>query len=517
MSVAPPQPLLEARGIEKSFSGVRALHGVHLQVRQGEIHAVLGENGAGKSTLMHILAGIFPPDEGEIHLQGQPARFSNPLEAQRAGISMVFQERSLAGPLSVAENIFFGRQPTRKCGVIDREAMHRSSQEILQELGMEMRVDALVENLSPAEQQMVEIAKALSLNARLLVLDEPTAALNKSETVALFKVMKRLASRGVAIIYISHLLPEIYEICDRVTVLRDGGYQGSFELKDISEDALINRMVGRPLAELARRPNAGLAKSAPALEVRGLNDRLLLRDISFTAHAGQVTAIAGLAGSGRTELALCIFGARRITSGQVLVNGRPLSIRSPKDAIDAGIGYLTEDRKEMGVFLQMDAVENAAAAALDQFGSWWMDDRKLEQETLGIARRLRFNGRSTQAVEQLSGGNQQKVMLARWLLRRPSILVVDEPTRGIDIGAKREVYELLSGLAAEGTCIVLISSELPEILTLADRILVLRGGRIAGEVTRSEATQENILRMAALGVESRQATTEKLRGAQCRM
>ena len=498
MSVERPQLLLDASGIAKSFAGVRALHGVKLQIRPGEVHAVIGENGAGKSTLMHILAGIFPPDQGEIQWLGEPVRFDNPREAQQAGISIVFQERSLAGPLSVGENIFFGRQPVTKFGTIDREAMLERSRQILNDLGMNLRVETSVEDLSPAEQQMVEIAKALSLNARLLVLDEPTSALTQTETLALFSVIKRLVTRGVSIIYISHLLPEVYEICDRVTVLRDGGYQGTFELKEITEDGLISKMVGRPYQAMVRGAVSRVADAPPALEVQDLSDGSLLRNVNFAAYRGQITALAGLAGSGRTELALCIFGARRIVRGQVLVSGQPRSIRSPKDAIEAGIGYLTEDRKDAGLFLQMTVAENGAAAALDRFGSWWLDELSLERETMNTARRFGLKGRAHQPVEQLSGGNQQKVMLARWLLLRPSVLIVDEPTRGIDIGAKAEIYALLSELAVNGTCVVLISSELPEVLALADRILVMRGGRLAGEMARSQATQESILRMAAL-------------------
>jgi len=483
---------------------VRALNGVQLEVRAGEVHALLGENGAGKSTLMHILAGVYAADEGTLRLNGHEVRFADARAAQKAGVAMVFQERSLAGPLSVAENVFFGRQPSRRCGVIDRSEMHRRTRRILNDLGVALQPTSAVEHLSPAEQQMVEIAKALSLDAKLLVLDEPTSALTETETAALFRAIDRLKQRGVGMVYISHRMAEVFQICDRITVLRDGEYQGTFPREGITEDELIRRMVGRELevrsqkSEVSRNlPTSSAA--APTFEVRGLHDGLLLQDVSFVAQSGEITAFAGLAGSGRTELAMSLFGARPMTAGQVRVGGRPVTIRCPLDAIRAGIGYLPEDRKEAGLFLEMSVAANFAAARLDQFGCWWLDDQAMEQQVTAMAARMRLTANTRgRRVQELSGGNQQKVMLARWLLVHPRVLIVDEPTRGIDIGAKREVHQLLRELAREGTAVVFISSELPEVLQVADRILVMREGRLTGELSPAEATEEKVLRLAAL-------------------
>ncbi|HZR21432.1 MAG TPA: sugar ABC transporter ATP-binding protein [Verrucomicrobiae bacterium] len=493
---AASSPLLEARGISKSFPGVRALHHVDLEIRPGEVHAVVGENGAGKSTLMHILAGVFTPDEGILALCGASVSFTSPWAAQEAGIAMVFQERSLAAPLSVAENVFFGRQPVGPLGMINRGQMHRRTQEILAELDINLSSETPVEDLSPAEQQMVEIAKALSIEARVLVLDEPTSALTEAETTTLFRVIRRLRERGAGVVYISHRMAEVFRICDRVTVLRDGEGQGTFRCDEVSEEELIMRMVGRELSfsrsEASRQPASGAA----ALEVEGLSDDSLLEGISFKAHSGEITAFAGLAGSGRTELAMAIFGARRITAGTIRVEGRSILIRSPSDAIRAGIGYLPEDRKDAGLFLEMNLADNFGAAGLERFGCWWLDDRAMEEQSQMAATRLRLT--NPHAVQQLSGGNQQKILLARWLLVRPPIFIVDEPTRGIDVGAKMEVHQLLRELARQGAAIVLISSELPEVLSLADRILVMREGCLAGEIPRAQATEESILRLAAL-------------------
>jgi ribose transport system ATP-binding protein len=352
---------LEARGISKSFPGVRALSRVDLDVRKGEVHALLGENGAGKSTLVHILAGVFGPDEGVIRMAGREVHFHNARAAQEAGVAMVFQERSLAGPLSVAENVFFGRQPVRRWGIIDRARLHQQTREILDDFGIAIDPATPLEHLSPAQQQMVEIAKALSLDACLLVLDEPTSTLTETETTVLFRVIERLKQRGVGIIYISHRMAEVFRICDRMTVLRDGICQGTFPRDGVTQDELISRMVGRKsgFEQPARTKSA--AEGTPAIEVRDLSDERLLKNISFVARAGEITAFAGLAGSGRTELAMSIFGARPMTSGTVLIHGRPVKIHSPVDAIAAGVGYLPEDRKEAGLFLEMSVAANVCS------------------------------------------------------------------------------------------------------------------------------------------------------------
>jgi ABC-type sugar transport system ATPase subunit len=537
--------LLEARGISKSFPGVRALSRVDFDVRRGEVHGLLGENGAGKSTLVHILAGVFGPDEGVIRLAGREVHFHNARAAQEAGVAMVFQERSLAGPLSVAENVFFGRQPVRRWGIIDRAKLYGQTRELLDDLGIALDPATPLEHLSPARQQMVEIAKALSLDARLLVLDEPTSTLTETETAVLFRVIERLKQRGVGIIYISHRMAEVFRICDRMTVLRDGEHQGTFGRDGVTEDELILRMVGRQsgFQQLTRSTIAG--EKTPALAVRNLSDERLLQDISFVARAGEITAFAGLAGSGRTELAMSIFGARPKTAGSVLVRGRPVPIRAPWEAIGAGIGYLPEDRKEAGLFLDMSVAANVCSVPPRAYGGmglppasnmgvppvnaenahgqdacgahgrdgrathergahapasrWWVNDRTMERQAAAVAARIRLTAAVRgRRVQELSGGNQQKVVLARWLLVHPPILIVDEPTRGIDIGAKREVHLLLRALADEGTAVVLISSELPEILAVADRILVMREGRLVGEVPRAGATEEGIMRLAAI-------------------
>jgi len=500
---------------------VQALSRVDLDVRQGEVHALLGENGAGKSTLMHILAGVYAPDEGTICMAGREVHFHDARAAQEAGVAMVFQERSLAAPLSVAENVFFGRQPVRRWGIIDRAKLREQTGAILDDLGIAIDPGTPLEHLSPAQQQMVEIAKALSLDACLLVLDEPTSTLTEAETAILFRVIERLKQRGVGIVYISHRMGEVFQICDRMTVLRDGVCQGTFLRDEVTQDELISRMVGRksgferparkrghstfsPVPENDRtEPTKDGKVECPlffsALEVRDLSDGRLLKNISFVARAGEITAFAGLAGSGRTELAMSIFGARPKESGTVLVNDRPVKIRSPIDAIEAGVGYLPEDRKEAGLFLEMSVAANVTAASLHRFGGWWLNDRAMEQQTAAMASRMRLTADTRgRRVQELSGGNQQKVILARWLLVHPPILIVDEPTRGIDVGAKQEVHQLLRELSDEGTAVVLISSELPEILAVADRILVMREGRLIGEVPRAGATEESIMRVAAI-------------------
>ncbi|MCU0914386.1 MAG: sugar ABC transporter ATP-binding protein [Planctomycetes bacterium] len=515
-----PGLLLEARGISKSFPGVRALHRVDCDVRRGEVHALLGENGAGKSTLVHILAGVFEPDEGVLRMGGREMRFRDARAAQEAGIAMVFQERSLAGPLSVAENVFFGRQPVRRWSLIDKARLYRQTRVLLDDLGIGLDPATPLESLSPAQQQMVEIAKALSLNACLLVLDEPTSTLTEPETAVLFGIIERLKQRGVGIVYISHRMAEVFRICDRMTVLRDGEHQGTFARQEITEDELISRMVGRRSGFEALARARPVPAGSPALEVRRLRDAESLRDISFVARAGEITAFAGLAGSGRTELAMCVFGARPMTAGEVRIHGQPVKIRSPGDAIAAGVGYLPEDRKEAGLFLEMSVAANVCSVPIrDEHGHssedvvrgrttyeevvnasrWWVNDRVMERQAATVTARMRLTGDiGGRRVQELSGGNQQKVILARWLLVHPPILIVDEPTRGVDVGAKREVHQLLGELADAGTAVVLISSELPEILAVADRILVMREGRLVGEVPRAAATEESIMRLAAI-------------------
>ncbi len=499
--------LLSMHGIRKRFGGVQALNGVNLDVRAGEVHALVGENGAGKSTLMHILAGVHQPDEGRIDLDGiQQVVLANEHAAQQSGIAIVFQERSLFSSLNVAENIFAGRQPVA-WGRIKGKQLYQDTTVLLRQVGLGCDPKTPLNELSAAQQQMVEIAKALSLNAKLIIFDEPTAALTETETTALFRVITDLKRRNVAVVYISHRLEEIFRIADRVTVLKDGVGQGTFEVSEINTDRLITLMVGRALS--FHRTEVQDASAAPVmLEVKGLSDRSLeievktvLREISFKVRQGEIVALAGLCGAGRTELALSIFGARPRDSGEIFVGGRQVEIHSPADAIAVGLAYVPEDRKEAGLFLDMTIAQNTAVGSLKEFGTWWFDDAKGHAKAEEFRNRLRIASYSAkQVVQSLSGGNQQKVVLARWLLIRPKILIVDEPTRGIDVGAKAEVHNLIRDLARAGTGIVVISSDLPEVLAVASRILVMREGRITGELSGADATEEKIMRYASMKV-----------------
>ncbi len=501
-------PLLKMTGICKDFPGVCALDGMQLEVRAGEVHAVVGENGAGKSTLMHILAGVYQPDAGRIDFAGHDdVRIADEQAAQRMGIAIVYQERSLFDSLSVAENIFAGRQPVQIGNWIDSGAMAATAGELLKQVGLEVHPDAPLASLSPAEQQLVEIAKALSLNARLIIFDEPTAAITEAETKTLFAVIRSLQKAGTAVIYISHRLEEIFLLAVRVTVLKDGRWQGTLPIAEATPSELVRRMVGRELANVSR---AALEASenqatAPAIEVRGLSDaparrqrRTTLSNISFQVRSGEVVVLAGLAGAGRTETALSIFGARPYRSGSVLIHGQPTRIRNVPDAIAAGIGYLPEDRKQAGLFLDMSIAHNMAAATLRRFGMIVTSEREIGRAAETYCQRLGIACHSTrQVVRSLSGGNQQKVLLAKWLLVEPRVLIVDEPTRGVDVGAKAQVHRLLFDLADHGTAVLVISSDLPEVLTLADRVIVMAQGRIAGQLSRDEATEERIVHLAS--------------------
>jgi ABC-type sugar transport system ATPase subunit len=503
-TVAQTAPLLVMRGIRKSFGGVEVLKGVNFDVRPGEVHALVGENGAGKSTLMNILAGVHRPDAGEIAFGGRTcAGFASAHAAQQRGVSMVFQERSLFGPLSVAENIFAGRQPVTGWGMIDRRHLDESARRLLAEVAPEVDPRATVSDLSSAHQQMIEIAKALSLDARVMILDEPTAALTETETARLFVVLRKLQARGVGVVYISHRIVEVSTIGDRVTVLKDGSWQGTLPVAETTPDDLIRRMVGR---DVERADSTEVSTSnAVLLEVRGLNDppaahgaSSLLRDVSFQVRAGEIVGLAGLAGAGRTETALSLFGVRPRGEGEVWLGGKRMEIRSPADAIAAGLGYVSEDRKESGLFLDMSVGRNVSAARLAKFGGWFFRDREERDVAEDYRQRLRIACRDVdQDSGHLSGGNQQKVLLARWLLVNPRVLIVDEPTRGVDVGAKVEVHELLRDFARQGHAVLVISSDLPEVLTVSNRLYVMRAGRITGELHRSEMTEEAVMRLAA--------------------
>jgi ABC-type sugar transport system ATPase subunit len=498
-------PLLAMRGIRKSFGGVEVLKGVDFEARAGEVHALVGENGAGKSTLMNILAGVLRPDAGTLCFDGvERDGFASAHAARHAGVAMVFQERSLFAPLTVAENIFAGRQPVTPWGMIDRRRLHADAAALLAQVAPELTTEAIAGELSPAQQQMVEIAKALSLEARLIIFDEPTAALTETETARLFGVIRQLQRRGVAIVYISHRLEELFGLADRVTVLKDGAKQGTLPLAGTNTRDLVQLMVGRDVEPSHR--SATHEDGPVLLEVRGLSDpdnmpggHSLLRDIHLEARAGEIVGLAGLAGAGRTELALSLFGARPRGAGEVLLGNQPLTARSPAQAIAAGLGYVSEDRKESGLFLDMSVARNVAVARLRRFGSFFYRDREEAAVADEFRAQLRIASRSArQEVGRLSGGNQQKVLLARWLLVNPRVLIVDEPTRGVDVGAKAEVHALLYEFARQGGAVLVISSDLPEVLTVSDRIYVLRQGRVAGELARRDATEEAVMRLATL-------------------
>lgn len=502
------QPLLTLHGIHKRFPGVHALRGIDLDVRRGEIHAIVGENGAGKSTLMQILAGVYLPDAGQIDFDGHhDVAFPDERAAQDLGIALVYQERSLFGSMSVAENVFAARQPSRRWGRINRPELAVRTRVLLNEVGLDIGTETPVERLSSAQQQLVEIAKALSQNPKLLLIDEPTAALAPAEAARLFDVLRRLRARQVGVVYISHRLEEVFAIADRVTVLKDGISQGTMDSNDLTPGDLVTKMVGREVALHAPRSNPPPLDGRVVLEVSTLNDpadapglRPRLRDITFSIRAGEIVGLAGLMGAGRTELALALFGARPGVTGDVRVDGRPVTLRSPADAIAAGIGYLPEDRKDGGLFLDMSIADNITVVAAAQFGSWWYSGQRQRAAAEELCRALRVvYRRLDEPVTSLSGGNQQKVVLAKWLLARPQVLVVDEPTRGVDIRAKAEIHSLLYDLANKGTAILLISSDLPEVLAVCDRILVMRDGRITGVLARHDATEPAVMKYASMG------------------
>lgn len=491
------EPILSIKGLHKRFPGVHALKGVEFEVRPGEIHALLGENGAGKSTLIKTVAGVHRPDEGELWFDGQARKFSNPREAQNAGIATMYQELSLYPELTVAENIFMGHAPKRSFGLfsmVDWDAMYSRSRELLEELEITtIDVKRLVGTFNVGNRQRVEIAKALSLNARLLIMDEPTAALTESDVESLFNTVRLLRDRGVGIIYISHKLIEVFELADRVTVLRDGEYIGTKVVAETNERELISMMVGRTIDNLFPKQEAMIKDVV--LEVRNLNRDDHTKKISFKVHAGEIVGLAGLVGSGRSETAQVIFGIYPADSGSILINGKEVTINNPQQAIKHGIAYVPEDRGSQGLVREMTIRENITMPIMKQVTNASFIDFD-EEKQLAVSAIEQFSIRaygSEQITNNLSGGNQQKVVVGKWLASNPQLLIIDEPTRGVDVGAKAEIHRLMSKLAAEqGLAILMISSELPEILGMSDRILVMRSGEIVAEYTREEATQEAI-------------------------
>jgi ribose transport system ATP-binding protein/rhamnose transport system ATP-binding protein len=483
---------LEMRGISKRFVGVQALSGVSLSADAGQILALVGENGAGKSTLIKILSGAQPPDTGEIRIDGEAAQIHSPAAAERYGIATVYQELNLFPYLSVAENLLFGRYPRRRGGLIDWRAGRRETERFLQAMGVDLPADRLVAELSIAERQMLEIAKALHRQVRILVLDEPTAVLGGRDVEQLLEMVRSLKGHGVATIFISHRLDEIFGLADRYTVLKDGELAGSGELRDTDEDALVSMMVGRELESL--RPQESRVQGEEALRVEGISRAGVLDDVSFSLRKGEVLGVAGLRGAGRTELARAIFGADRIDAGRVYVGGREAAIGSPSAAIAHGIGLVPEDRKAQGLLMNLSTAENIPLVALASGATKSVRPSAERKLAAGYKQSLDIRVADVGApVGTLSGGNQQKVVLAKWLEAGTSVLILDEPTRGIDIGSKREIYTLIRRLAADGVAVLLISSELPEVLEMSDRVLVMRQGRLAAEIDRADATEELIM------------------------
>ena len=499
MSAPAAAPIVAMQRVTKAFAGVRALDNCRFDLFAGEVHALMGENGAGKSTLMKVLAGVYEKDAGEILIDGRPVEIPNPRAAQALGIGIIHQELNLMNHLSAAQNIFIGREPRGRFGLLlDEAALNRQASRVFERMRLQLDPRTPVGELTVAKQQMVEIAKALSFESRVLIMDEPTAALNSAEIAELFRIIRELKAQGVAIVYISHKMDELKQISDRVTVMRDGQYIATVPTASTPIDAIITMMVGRQLDDIEPHRQSS-SQNGTVLEVKGLNRGSVIRDVSFHLRRGEILGLAGLMGAGRTEVARAVFGADRIDSGEIRVHGLPVSIRSPRDAMAHGIGYLSEDRKQLGLATGLDVETNIVLPCLERFltAGLWLDQRAMREAAAGFVKRLDIKTPSVeQQVRLLSGGNQQKIVIAKWLLRDCDILFFDEPTRGIDIGAKSEIYKLLNTLADQGKAIVMISSELPEILRMSHRILVMCEGRITGELSAREASQERIMQLA---------------------
>ncbi len=492
------QPILSLNSISKSFPGVQALDSVNLEVYPGEIHALVGENGAGKSTLMRIISGASSKDSGSMQWKGYEVDIKTPIEAQNLGIAMIHQELALIPYIDIGKNIFLGREPQGKIpGLIDWSNLYQASSDILDSLGLNISPRTIIKDLSIAQQQMIEVAKSLSMDASLLVMDEPTSALTDREVETLFEQMSRLRSEGVSIIFISHRLEEVYRVADKVTVLRDGRWIGTHPADSLSENEIVKMMVGREL--VASKTHESHSTDVSVLRLNDVHTSGIVRGVSLDLKEGEILGIAGLVGAGRTELLEAIFGVRHITQGQILLEGEQIELDSPSKAIHSGVGFVPEDRKAQGLFLNMGVRQNIVLAALDTL------------TRLGIVLRTRANALTSSLIKQLdirppnqqqrvrnlSGGNQQKVVIARWLALEPRVLLLDEPTRGIDVGAKSEIHALLDQMAKTGVAILMVSSELPEILSVCDRILVMREGRLMLETEPDSTTQDEIMRVAA--------------------
>lgn len=490
------ESILELRNISKSFSGVEVLHRVSFALRSGEVHALLGENGAGKSTLVKIMTGVHQPDGGEILLDGKPVHFGSTHQTRQAGITAIYQELSLFPDLNVAENIFVGCQPVTTGGRIDWRKLYTDAGKLLQSLGVELDLRQKARSLSIAQQQMVEIARAFSLNARILIMDEPTSSLTLNEVADLFRLVRRLRDEGTSIIFISHRLEELFEIADRVTVLRDGTYVDTKPLAGLTRDDLIRMMVGRTITNLF--PKQDVKAGDVALKVEHLTREGSFWDVSFELRKGEILGMAGLVGAGRTNVARAIFGVEPATSGRIQLDGRDVAITSSQQAIRLGLAYVPEDRQLHGLIPAMHITSNISLPLLRNFAAWgWMKNNVERKASYDAACQMEVRANNIwQLARELSGGNQQKVVLAKWLATNPRVLILDEPTRGIDVGTKAAVHALMSKLASEGMAILMISSELPEVLGMSDRILVMHEGHMTAQFSRAEATQEKIIAAA---------------------
>ncbi|GLR10941.1 D-xylose ABC transporter ATP-binding protein [Mixta theicola] len=488
---------LEAEGISKFFPGVKALNNVSLRVRPGTVHALMGENGAGKSTLMKCLIGIYRPDHGIIRIKGEPVQFQDTLDALRSGISMIHQELNLVPWMTVAENIWLGREPV-KFGLVDHRRLNQQTQELLSKLNIRLPAERMVGELSIASQQMVEIARAVSWNADIVIMDEPTSALTEGEVKHLFTIIRDLRAQGKAIVYISHKMDEIFAITDEVSVFRDGSWVGSGQTDSYSRQSLITQMVGRELTQLFPKFNNAIGEEV--LTVRHLSRQGAFENVSFSVRRGEILGVAGLVGAGRSEVMETLFGMAHADSGEVLIDGVPITIDSPSTAIEKGMAFLTEDRKKSGLFLVLSVLENMSIVNMPEYSSkgGFVSHVQMAQDCMEQIRRLNIKTPTMdQIINNLSGGNQQKVLIARWLLAQPKILILDEPTRGIDVGAKAEIYRLISELANRGVAVIMVSSELPEILGMSDRVMVMHEGQITGILDKEEADQETIMSLAS--------------------
>ena len=489
--------ILTMKGIDKSFPGVHALDHVDLEIRKGEVLALMGENGAGKSTLMKVLTGIYKKDSGTITYEGKEVEFANTREAQDAGVVIVHQELNMLGHLTVAQNLFIGREFMN--GVkIDDKKMNEEAKKLFDKLNVDIDPTETMSNLTVGKQQMCEIAKAVSFDAKVIIFDEPSAALTETEIEAMFEIIRDLKKRDIAMVYISHRMDEIKVITDRVTVMRDGTYVGTIITADSTKEDIINMMVGRVIYEDPKTQSMVAPDAPVVLEVKNLNAGKMVQDVSFKLHKGEILGFSGLMGAGRTETARALFGADPVDSGEIYINGEKVTINSPRDAVRCGIGYLSEDRKRYGCVVQKTVAENTTMATMKNFMNGFLINKKKEAEV--AQQYVEALATKTPGVDQLvvnlSGGNQQKVVIAKWLTRDCDILIFDEPTRGIDVGAKNEIYKLMNKLASEGKSIIMISSEMTEILRMSDRIVVMCEGKKTGEIDIAEATQENIMNLA---------------------